>query len=166
MYTLAAPTRCQDYVKCLGLVLVNTCAIRDNAEQRVWQRLRDLRAQRAPVVGLLGCMAERLKEQLLEGPRPLVDAHASNRPIPGDLGHQLSVRGVSGTLGPLVVKHCLGRPGRHSARVTALLSFVLLLRLRFHHALLVENLARPSSQKTSKPVRCVSIILPQGVGCL
>ena len=49
-------------------VLLNTCAIRDNAEQRIHRRLRDLRVlqQRRPVhVGVLGCMAERLKQQLM-----------------------------------------------------------------------------------------------------
>jgi tRNA-2-methylthio-N6-dimethylallyladenosine synthase len=52
------------------LVLVNTCSIRDNAEQRVRSRLRDLKKykeQEKPVsVGVIGCMAERLKEKLLE----------------------------------------------------------------------------------------------------
>jgi tRNA-2-methylthio-N6-dimethylallyladenosine synthase len=52
------------------LVLVNTCSIRDNAEQRVRARIRDfkkLKEQKEQVsVGVIGCMAERLKEQLLE----------------------------------------------------------------------------------------------------
>lgn len=51
-------------------ILINTCAIRDNAEQRIRKRLRELKAlqrQRQWVkVGILGCMAERLKNQLLE----------------------------------------------------------------------------------------------------
>lgn len=52
------------------LILVNTCSIRDNAEQRVWGRL-DLfssikRKRPSVLIGVLGCMAERLKEQLLE----------------------------------------------------------------------------------------------------
>ena len=53
------------------VVLINTCSIRDNAEQRIWGRLsemRRLRKQRPSlVVGVIGCMAERLKERLLEG---------------------------------------------------------------------------------------------------
>ncbi len=53
------------------VVLINTCSIRDNAEQRIWGRLsemRRLRKQRPSlVVGVIGCMAERLKEQLIEG---------------------------------------------------------------------------------------------------
>lgn len=52
------------------VVLLNTCAIRDNAEQRVRNRLSQFQIEkkRNPkmVVGILGCMAERLKAQLLE----------------------------------------------------------------------------------------------------
>ena len=52
------------------LVLVNTCSIRDHAEQKVRSRLRDLRKYKDredPVsIGVIGCMAERLKEKLLE----------------------------------------------------------------------------------------------------
>ncbi len=58
------------------LVLVNTCSIRDNAEQRVRARLKDFRKlknKKRPVsVGVIGCMAERVKEQLLEE-EPVVD---------------------------------------------------------------------------------------------
>lgn len=52
------------------IVLINTCAVRDNAEQRIWGRLTELRAvkRRRPwlLVGIIGCMAERLKEELIE----------------------------------------------------------------------------------------------------
>lgn len=52
------------------VVLLNTCAIRDNAEQRVRSRLRHLKKQKetnpSMVVGVLGCMAERLRDKLLE----------------------------------------------------------------------------------------------------
>ena len=52
------------------LILINTCSIRDNAEQRVWGRLDLFRQVRkknpGTLVGVIGCMAERLKEQLLE----------------------------------------------------------------------------------------------------
>ena len=50
-------------------VLINTCAIRDNAEQRIRKRVKELRAmqnRRVLKIGILGCMAERLKTQLLE----------------------------------------------------------------------------------------------------
>ena len=53
------------------VILINTCSIRDNAEQRIWGRLtemRRLRKQKPSLkVGIIGCMAERLKEQLLGG---------------------------------------------------------------------------------------------------
>ncbi|MFN8309697.1 MAG: tRNA (N6-isopentenyl adenosine(37)-C2)-methylthiotransferase MiaB [Chitinophagales bacterium] len=52
------------------LILVNTCSIRDNAEQRVRNRLQNFnvvkRKRKGAVVGVLGCMAERLKEKFLE----------------------------------------------------------------------------------------------------
>ncbi|MDR2936441.1 MAG: tRNA (N6-isopentenyl adenosine(37)-C2)-methylthiotransferase MiaB [Rikenellaceae bacterium] len=58
------------------IVLVNTCSIRDNAEQRIWNRLNEFKSHKrrkpALLVGIIGCMAERLKEQLLEKER-LVD---------------------------------------------------------------------------------------------
>ena len=54
------------------IILINTCSIRDNAEQRIWGRLAEMkrlrRAKPSLLVGIIGCMAERLKEQLLEGP--------------------------------------------------------------------------------------------------
>ena len=50
-------------------VLINTCAIRDNAEQRVRHRVRELRAQQGRNkrlrIGILGCMAERLQSRLM-----------------------------------------------------------------------------------------------------
>jgi tRNA-2-methylthio-N6-dimethylallyladenosine synthase len=50
------------------VILVNTCAIRDHAEQRVVGRLGELRRHMKPdtVVGVTGCMAQRLGPQLLE----------------------------------------------------------------------------------------------------
>jgi len=51
------------------LILINTCSIRDNAEQRIMGRLgyfRELKGYKSSLkVGLVGCMAERLKEKLL-----------------------------------------------------------------------------------------------------
>lgn len=52
------------------LVLINTCAIRDNAESRVWGRMQELAALKKQrpwvLLGIIGCMAERLKERLIE----------------------------------------------------------------------------------------------------
>lgn len=52
------------------LVLINTCSIRDNAEQRIWGRLRELKGlkkqKKGLLIGIIGCMAERLKDELIE----------------------------------------------------------------------------------------------------
>lgn len=61
-----------DRIEQADVILINTCSIRDNAEQRIWGRLNELKRYRKArpglIVGILGCMAERLREQLLEGP--------------------------------------------------------------------------------------------------
>ncbi len=52
------------------VVLLNTCSIRDNAEQRIYGRLgnlKNLKSQKPNmIVGILGCMAERLRKNLIE----------------------------------------------------------------------------------------------------
>lgn len=57
------------------VILLNTCAIRDNAEKKIHERLNHLKYYKKRnkdlVVGILGCMAERLRETLLE--KELVD---------------------------------------------------------------------------------------------
>jgi tRNA A37 methylthiotransferase MiaB len=75
-----------DDIDAADAVLVNTCAIRDGAEAKIWHRLKQLKRAKdatrrairralkrgetptrdAPVVGVLGCMGERLKHKLLE----------------------------------------------------------------------------------------------------
>lgn len=50
-------------------VFLNTCSVRDNAEQKILHRLDALdavRRKRPLIIGVLGCMAERVKEELLE----------------------------------------------------------------------------------------------------
>lgn len=53
-----------------SLILANTCSIRDNAEQRIWGRIEQFRLQKrrreGVIIGIVGCMAERLKEKLLD----------------------------------------------------------------------------------------------------
>ena len=52
------------------VIMANTCSIRDNAEQRIWGRIDYFntfrKAKPELVVGILGCMAERLKDALLD----------------------------------------------------------------------------------------------------
>jgi len=59
-----------DKVEDANLVLLNTCSIRDKAEQTVRNKLKNFTSQKKVnkdlKVGLLGCMAERLKEKLLD----------------------------------------------------------------------------------------------------
>ena len=69
------------------IILINTCSIRDNAEQRIWGRIADMRRYRKAkpslIVGIIGCMAERLKEQLIErGGVDIVAGPDSYRDLP------------------------------------------------------------------------------------
>ena len=52
------------------VILANTCSIRDNAEQRIWGRIDQFKIQKRKrpgvVIGIVGCMAERLKDELLK----------------------------------------------------------------------------------------------------
>ncbi|MDA3907055.1 MAG: tRNA (N6-isopentenyl adenosine(37)-C2)-methylthiotransferase MiaB [Bacteroidales bacterium] len=52
------------------ILFINTCSIRDNAEQRIRKRLKEIKRMKKDnpnlKVGILGCMAERLKQQLLD----------------------------------------------------------------------------------------------------
>ncbi|MCH8523803.1 MAG: tRNA (N6-isopentenyl adenosine(37)-C2)-methylthiotransferase MiaB [Balneolales bacterium] len=52
------------------IILVNTCSIRENAEAKIWNRLKFFRSikkqNRDLTVGVLGCMAERVRERFLE----------------------------------------------------------------------------------------------------
>lgn len=74
------------------VILLNTCAIRDNAEQRVRTRLKDFNSLKKSkpglVVGVLGCMAERLKEKFLEEEKlvDLVVGPDSYRALPDLVG--------------------------------------------------------------------------------
>ena len=59
-----------DNYKTSDLILVNTCSVRENAEQRVRNRLREFISVKKKnpklIIGIIGCMAERIKEQLFE----------------------------------------------------------------------------------------------------
>ncbi len=60
---------CED-IKDADAVFLNTCSVRDNAEQKIYHRLDTLHAEqkrgRNLILGVLGCMAERVKDDLIE----------------------------------------------------------------------------------------------------
>ena len=68
------------------VIMANTCSIRDNAEQRILGRIEQfvLQRQKRPVlIGILGCMAERMKEKLLDsGKVDIVAGPDSYRRLP------------------------------------------------------------------------------------
>jgi tRNA-2-methylthio-N6-dimethylallyladenosine synthase len=59
-----------DSVESADVILVNTCSIRENAETKVWNRLKEFRQLKKQnsdlTVGVLGCMAERIRDQIIE----------------------------------------------------------------------------------------------------
>lgn len=74
-----------DDIHSADCVLVNTCSVRDNAEQRVLGRLADLqslRKGRKVVIGVIGCMAERTRETLFESGADLVAGPDSYLSLP------------------------------------------------------------------------------------
>lgn len=79
------------------VVLVNTCAIRENAHKKIYLHLSELRAvkkHRPLVVGVLGCMAQNLKSELAEK-EPLIDVLAgpdSYRQLPRLLTNALDAQ--------------------------------------------------------------------------
>jgi len=79
------------------VVLVNTCAIRENAHKKIYLHLSELRAvkkQRPLVVGVLGCMAQNLKGELAQK-EPLIDVLAgpdSYRQLPSLLTTALNAQ--------------------------------------------------------------------------
>lgn len=69
------------------IILVNTCSVRDNAEQRIWGRIEYFNSFRKKrenlIIGIVGCMAERLKSKLLDsGKVDLVAGPDSYRTLP------------------------------------------------------------------------------------
>ncbi len=72
---IASVMKMADYESCESLegadaVLLNTCSVRENAETKIYNRLEALRALknggRKLIIGVVGCMAERVKDDLIE----------------------------------------------------------------------------------------------------
>ncbi|MGM9788261.1 MAG: tRNA (N6-isopentenyl adenosine(37)-C2)-methylthiotransferase MiaB, partial [Candidatus Cryptobacteroides sp.] len=77
--------RCED-MREADVIMANTCSIRDNAEQRIIGRIDQFvlqRQKREVIIGILGCMAERMKENLLSsGKVDIVAGPDSYRRLP------------------------------------------------------------------------------------
>ena len=104
------------------VVLMMTCSIRENAEQKIWNRLKDYlhrkKFKKNLQIGILGCMAERLKEKILDKEK-LVDVVCgpdSYRLLPDLLSQslrsgssamnvQLSLEETYADLAPLRINH-------------------------------------------------------------
>ncbi|KAI9291884.1 CDK5 regulatory subunit-associated protein 1-like protein [Neoconidiobolus thromboides FSU 785] len=91
------------------VVFLVTCSIRDAAEQKIWHRLKQLKKMKRshhpqklpPTIGVLGCMAERLKDKLLDEKKlvDLVCGPDAYRSIPNLLNiHQTSTQGVANVI--------------------------------------------------------------------
>ncbi len=72
---IASVMKMADYETCQSIdeadaILLNTCSVRDNAEQKIFNRLETLHALqkkgRNLIIGVVGCMAERVKDDLIE----------------------------------------------------------------------------------------------------
>jgi tRNA-2-methylthio-N6-dimethylallyladenosine synthase len=72
---IASVMKMADYDTCQSIdeadaVLLNTCSVRDNAEQKIFNRLEVLnslrRKKNSLIIGVVGCMAERVKDDLIE----------------------------------------------------------------------------------------------------
>ena len=78
-------SRCED-ISQADVIMANTCSIRDNAEQRIIGRIDQFvlqRQKREIIIGILGCMAERMKEALLSsGKVDIVAGPDSYRRLP------------------------------------------------------------------------------------
>ena len=84
-----------DDPKLADVILVNTCSIRDHAEQRVFKRLSELNTLRKKnnclQIGLIGCMAERIKDELFaKGNVDLVVGPDAYRDLPAILKKEFS----------------------------------------------------------------------------
>lgn len=60
--------------------MLNTCAIRESAEQKIYQRINELKKNK--IVAVLGCMAERIKEKMIERGVHVVCGPDSYRELP------------------------------------------------------------------------------------
>ena len=75
-------------------IFLNTCSIRENAENKIYHRLDTLHAEqkkgRKVILGVLGCMAERVKDDLYS--EPLCQSRLRTRQLSQPAGYDCAVR--------------------------------------------------------------------------
>lgn len=113
------------------VIFVNTCSIRENAETRVWNRLKEFRSLKKEnkelTVGVLGCMAERVRDQIIDREKlvDLVVGPDAYRDIPNLLSEVLDGRKAVNVLLSLEETYADISPVRTSGNgVTAFVSIM------------------------------------------
>ena len=114
------------------MIFLNTCSIRDNAEQRVRKRLEYMQSLKKKnpklVIGMLGCMAERLKTQLLEEEQvlDLIAGPDSYRDLPRLMAEVESGRKAVNTLLSIEETYADISPVRYDS--TGISAFISIMR--------------------------------------
>ncbi|KAL0978664.1 hypothetical protein UPYG_G00173660 [Umbra pygmaea] len=156
------------------VVLLVTCSIREKAEQTIWNRLRQLTAMKkkrlkthTPMkIGVLGCMAERLKSELLEREK-LVDVLAgpdAYRDLPRLLSHAQGGQQASNVLLSLEETYADVMPVHHSPHGYS--AFVSIMRgcdNMCSYCIVPFTRGRERSRPVSSILEEVRILSEQGV---
>jgi len=129
-------------IKDAGIILINTCSIRDHAEQRIRKRLEYMQSLKKKnprlIIGMLGCMAERLKTQLLEEEKmlDLIAGPDSYRDLPRLVAEVESGKKAVNTLLSIDETYADISPVRYDSNgISAFISIMRGVRISVHIAL-------------------------------
>ena len=148
------------------VILINTCAVRDNAEQRIYGRLGELKRHKRPgvVVGVLGCMAQRLGEDLLKAEQhvDLVVGPDGYRMLPelveaGDRGERVAEVGFSNQ------EHYEGIPQQRNDSIRAFVTVQRGCDYRCTFCVVPMTRGRERSRNLTDVVREVETLAGQGL---
>lgn len=148
------------------LILINTCAVRESAERRVFGRLGELRRYKRPgvVIGVLGCMAQRLGKRLLDAEKhvDLVLGPDGYRLLPqlvaaGDRGER------NADVGFRSLEHYEGVPRQRSDAVRAFVTVQRGCNYRCTFCVVPMTRGRERSRNLTDVVREVETLVGQGV---
>jgi tRNA-2-methylthio-N6-dimethylallyladenosine synthase len=148
------------------VILINTCAVRENAEQRIYGRLGELKRHKRPgvVVGVLGCMAQRLGEDLLKAEQhvDLVVGPDGYRMLPelveaGDRGERVAEVGFSNQ------EHYEGIPQQRTDSIRAFVTVQRGCDYRCTFCVVPMTRGRERSRNLTDVVREVETLAGQGL---